>query len=78
VQGHAMHAWREGLDFHELVLEDPAIAGRVPRAKIEHAFDLKRQLRNIDKIFARVFPQKVAKRPAAKRAGVKRGVKKRS
>jgi adenylosuccinate lyase len=78
VQGHAMHAWKEGLDFHELVLEDRAIAGRVPRAKIERAFDLKRQLRNIDKIFARVFPQKVARRAAAKRAGVKRGVRKRA
>jgi adenylosuccinate lyase len=78
VQGHAMRAWREALDFHELVLEDPAIAGRVPRAKIEHAFDLKRQLRNIDKIFARVFPQKVGKGAAVKRTGVKRGVRKRA
>jgi len=77
VQEHAMRAWREGLDFHELVLEDPAITGRVPRAKIEHAFDLKRQLRNIDRIFARVFPQKAGKRAARKRAGVKRGVRKR-
>src|SRR5258708_29815313 len=34
---------------------------RVPRAKIEHAFDLKRQLKNIDKIFARVFPEKARK-----------------
>jgi hypothetical protein len=50
----------------------------VPRAKIEHAFDLKRQLRNIDKIFARVFPEKVGKRASAKRAGVKRRVKKRA
>src|ERR1700674_3173542 len=55
VKGHAMHAWREGLDFHDLVVTDPTIRGRVPRAKIERAFDLKRQLRNIDKIFARVF-----------------------
>jgi adenylosuccinate lyase len=55
VQGHAMHAWREGLDFHQLVLHDPEITSRVPRAKIERAFDLKRQLKNIDKIFARVF-----------------------
>ncbi|MFY9560596.1 MAG: adenylosuccinate lyase [Terriglobales bacterium] len=58
VQGHAMRAWKEDLDFHRLVIEDPNIARRVPRAKIEHAFDLQRQLRNIDKIFARVFPQK--------------------
>jgi adenylosuccinate lyase len=78
VQGHAMRAWKEGLDFHELVLEDPSIAERVPRAKIEHAFDLKRQLRNIDKIFARVFPEKVRKRAATKRAGAKRGVGKRA
>jgi adenylosuccinate lyase len=71
VQGHAMRAWREGLDFHELVLADPEIAGRVPRAKIEHAFDLKRQLRNIDKIFARVFPGKTEKKASVKlkRAG---------
>jgi adenylosuccinate lyase len=68
VQGHAMRAWREGLDFHELVLADPEISGRVPRAKIEHAFDLKRQLKNIDKIFARVFPEKTKKKSAAKRA----------
>ena len=60
VQSHAMLAWKEGLDFHQLVLDDPAVSGRVPRAKIEHAFDLKRQLRNIDAIFARVFPRKAA------------------
>ena len=60
VQSHAMRAWRENLDFHELVLNDPEISGRVPRAKIERAFDLQRQLKNIDKIFARVFPKRVA------------------
>jgi adenylosuccinate lyase len=55
VQGHAMRAWREGLNFQELVLKDRQISGRIPRAQIERAFDLKRQLRNIDKIFQRVF-----------------------
>jgi adenylosuccinate lyase len=58
VQSHAMRAWKEDLNFHDLILTDPEIAGRVPRAKIEQAFDLKRQLKNIDKIFARVFPKK--------------------
>ncbi len=58
VQSHAMRAWKENLDFRELMANDPEIRGRVPRAKIEHAFDLKRQLKNIDKIFARVFPRK--------------------
>ena len=55
VQGHAMRAWKEGLDFHELVLADKEITSRVPRKQIEYAFDLSRQLRNVDKIFARVF-----------------------
>ena len=65
VQNHAMHAWREGLDFHDLVVNDPTIRGRVPRAKIERAFDLRRQLKNIDKIFARVFSNKSAAKKAA-------------
>jgi len=50
-----MHAWKEGLNFRELVLKDKEITKRVLREQIERAFDLKRQLRNIDKIFARVF-----------------------
>ena len=55
VQTHAMRAWKEGLDFRQLVLNDKEITGRVPAKQLEHAFDLKRQLRNIDKIFSRVF-----------------------
>src|SRR6202011_3090387 len=55
VQGHAMRAWKEGLDFHQSVLADKEITGRVPRKQIEYAFDLQRQLKNVDKIFARVF-----------------------
>ena len=61
VQSHAMRAWKEDLDFHDLVVNDPEITSRVSRAKIERAFDLKRQLRNIDKIFARVFPDRATK-----------------
>ena len=57
VQRHAMRAWQEGRNFRELVLKDKEISKRVPRAQIERAFDLQRQLRNVDKIFARVFPQ---------------------
>jgi adenylosuccinate lyase len=74
VQNHAMRAWKEDLDFHHLILNDPEIGGRVPRAKIEHAFDLKRQLQNIDKIFARVFPAKsvTRKRVASARKKVAR------
>jgi adenylosuccinate lyase len=55
VQSHAMRAWKEGMNFRELVLKDKNITRRVPPRQIERAFDLKRQLRNIDRIFARVF-----------------------
>ena len=74
VQSHAMRAWKDDLDFHELILNDPEIGGRVPRAKIERAFDLKRQLKNIDKIFARVFLAKsvTRKRVASARKKVAR------
>jgi adenylosuccinate lyase len=58
VQSHAMRAWKEGLDFHQLVLADREITGKVPRQQIEHAFNLPRQLKNVDKIFARVFGPK--------------------
>jgi adenylosuccinate lyase len=74
VQAHAMRAWKEGLDFRELVLNDKTIVERVPRKQLEHAFDLKRQLRNIDKIFARVFKsrEKPASAPKAKGAAKSR------
>jgi len=67
VQSHAMRAWKEGLNFRELVLKDKAITSRVPRQQIERAFDLQRQLRNVDKIFARVFPTERPKVRTAKR-----------
>ena len=55
VQSHAMRAWKDGLNFREQVLKDKEITLRIPRSKLERAFDLTRQLRNVDKIFARVF-----------------------
>jgi adenylosuccinate lyase len=55
VQTHAMRAWKEGLNFREQILADPQITSRVPRAQIDRAFDLERQLRNVGKIFTRVF-----------------------
>jgi adenylosuccinate lyase len=67
VQHHAMRAWKEDLNFRELVLKDKEIARKVPRQQIERAFDLKRQLRNIDKIFARVFEKKRTRTPGRTR-----------
>jgi adenylosuccinate lyase len=58
VQSHAMRAWKEGLNFHDLILADKNITAKVPRKQIEYAFDLDRQLKNVDKIFARVFGKK--------------------
>jgi adenylosuccinate lyase len=58
VQSHAMQAWKEDLNFHDLVLADKEITGKVPRKQIEYAFDLTRQLSNVNKIFARVFADK--------------------
>jgi len=55
VQRQAMRAWNEDLNFRELILADPEITAKVDRKTLERAFDLKRQLRNVDKIFARVF-----------------------
>lgn len=55
VQGHAMKAWKKDLNFRELVMKDKRITKRVPPKQLEQAFSLKRQLRNVDKIFERVF-----------------------
>src|SRR5438876_7226691 len=70
VQSHAMRAWKEGLNFRELVSKDSSITSRVKPEAIRRAFDLNRQLRNIDAIFARVFSERgvgrVVKRTQAK------------
>src|ERR1700730_7613266 len=55
VQTHSMRWWKEGRKFKREILADQAITGSVPKKKIEEAFNLDRQLKNVDKIFARVF-----------------------
>jgi adenylosuccinate lyase len=72
VQRHAMRAWKEGLNFHDLVTSDKEITGRVPRRQIEMAFDLKRQLRNIDRIFERVFGEKESRPDRTKKKNEKK------
>jgi len=62
VQRNAMRAWKEELNFKELIFNDPEITSRVEKKTLEHAFDLNRQLRNVDKIFRRVFGHKPARR----------------
>jgi adenylosuccinate lyase len=66
VQSHAMRAWKESLNFRDLVMRDRDITERVPAKAIQRAFELKRQLRNIDAIFARVFPTKGSSQSSSK------------
>ncbi|MEW6729808.1 MAG: adenylosuccinate lyase [Acidobacteriota bacterium] len=55
VQRNAMRVWDEQSDFRELVLADREICALLTHDEIEAVFDLKKQLRNVDKIFTRVF-----------------------
>jgi len=74
VQRHAMRAWKEGLNFREEILADKEITSKVPRKQIEYAFDLPRQLKNVDKIFARVFGKERSTKPtgAQNKGAIKR------
>ncbi|MDR5728869.1 MAG: adenylosuccinate lyase [Terriglobia bacterium] len=55
VQSHAMRAWQQDLNFREQVANDPEITKLLSPEKLTRAFDLNRQLMNVDTIFARVF-----------------------
>jgi adenylosuccinate lyase len=55
IQKHAMQAWNDGVSFRELIQKDPEITKKLTPQHIDRAFDVNRQLRNVDKIFARVF-----------------------
>ena len=72
VQRDAMKAWKEGLNFRQLVMADAEITGRVPRKQIDLAFDLNRKVRNIDKIFARVFRDNNGKPAQPKKSSAKK------
>jgi adenylosuccinate lyase len=55
VQRNAMRAFHERRDFKELLLADSDVTGVLNAKEIEQAFDLTHQLRNVDKVFERVF-----------------------
>jgi len=55
VQRNAMRSFHERVDFKALLLADKDITGVLPPEEIEKAFDLKEQLRNVDRVFGRVF-----------------------
>jgi adenylosuccinate lyase len=64
VQEQAMAAWESHTSFRERVLADSRIGKFLDKPALEHTFDLKRQLRFVDEIFARVF-QEPARRGAS-------------
>jgi adenylosuccinate lyase len=55
VQRNAMRSFDEQRSFKELLLADPDVISVLSRADIETAFDLEHQLRNVVKVFDRVF-----------------------
>jgi adenylosuccinate lyase len=55
VQRNAMRAWEHGEDFRKLIAADPDIRRTLTPAELDAAFDLQRQLKHVDSIFARVF-----------------------
>lgn len=55
VQENAMAAWESDSNFRERVAQDPHITQYLNAKELEYTFDLNRQLRNVDKIFDRVF-----------------------
>ena len=58
VQKHAMEAWKNGNNFRDAVRSDAEIRSKLSEQQMERAFDLKRQLGNVDAIFKRVFSQR--------------------
>jgi adenylosuccinate lyase len=58
VQRNALLSWDEERDFRPLVAADPDIARTITPQQIERAFDVHTQLKNVDRVFARVFTGK--------------------
>src|SRR6266705_5267666 len=65
VQENAMAAWETDTSFRERVAADKRIAKYRDAKALAHAFDLHRQLRYVDAIFARVFAEKPSGKIAA-------------
>jgi adenylosuccinate lyase len=57
VQSHAMNAWQNELNYRELIMVDPEINKHLSPEKLAAAFDVNRQLSNIDTVFARVLAE---------------------
>jgi adenylosuccinate lyase len=67
VQENAMAAWESGASFRERVFADARITRYLGTEELARAFDLARQLRYVDAIFARVFRDQPQPQPAGAR-----------
>ncbi|MDH7515685.1 MAG: adenylosuccinate lyase [Bacteroidota bacterium] len=54
VQEHAMHAWRENIEFRDLLADDPAITAILTPQDIDECFDIHRMLARVDEILERL------------------------
>jgi len=54
-QRNAMKVWDEGGEYIDLVQKDADISSYLSAEEIARVFDVKHYLRNVDKVFARVF-----------------------
>jgi adenylosuccinate lyase len=64
VQEDAMKAWESDESFRARVAADPRITKYLDAKGLANAFDLQRQLRYVDAIFARVFGEKTSAKKA--------------
>ena len=55
IQRNAMKVWDEGGDYQEMIRRDADISSHLSAEEIARVFDLKHYLRNVDKVFTRVF-----------------------
>ncbi|MDQ3714414.1 MAG: adenylosuccinate lyase [Acidobacteriota bacterium] len=54
-QRNAMKVWDEGGEFKDLILKDTNITDKLSIEEIERVFSYEHYLRNVEKVFARVF-----------------------
>ena len=54
-QRNAMEVWDEGGEFQDLIRRDADISSKLSQEEIARVFDVKHYLRNVEKVFARVF-----------------------
>jgi adenylosuccinate lyase len=54
-QRNAMKVWDEGGEYRDLVMNDADISALLAPEEIERVFDVKHYLRNVEKVFERVF-----------------------